>query len=60
MREITREWDNLMHLAERVKFGEIKITIQNGRPVYAEQVVQKVKLDTDEDFKRGLDTIPLL
>jgi len=60
MREITKEWDNLMHLVERLKFGELRIVIQHGKPVRVEQVVNQVKLDGDEDFKKGLDTIPLL
>lgn len=52
VREITPEWQRLMDLAERVKKGRIEIIFNEGRPVQAEIIVQKVKLDCDEDIEK--------
>jgi hypothetical protein len=58
-KEITLEWQNLMSLVERVQFGEVRIVIQNGKPMRAEQIVKAVKLDAP-DFREELKTVSLL
>lgn len=58
-KEITLEWQNLMVLVERVQYGEVRIVVQNGKPVRAEQIVKAVKLDAP-DFREELSTVSLL
>lgn len=60
LKEIDKEWDRLMKLAQRIDFGRIEVIIQNGKPVRVEVVVKQIKLDVDKDFDEGLKTIPLL
>lgn len=43
---LTNEWKNLIRLVEKLGFGEIKISVQNGRPVRVEIAIKSVKLDT--------------
>jgi hypothetical protein len=42
---IPPEWQNLMRLIERLGFGEVKISVQNGKPVRVEIAVKSIKLD---------------
>lgn len=46
---ITPEWKKLMRLVERLGFGEVKIHVQNGRPVRVEIAIKSVKLDSPDD-----------
>lgn len=60
LKEIDKEWDRLMKLAQRIDFGRAEIVFQNGKPVRVEIAVKQIKLDVDKDFDEGLKTIPLL
>lgn len=60
LKEIDKEWDRLMKIAQRIDFGRIEIILQNGKPIRIEVVVKQIKLDVDKDFEEGLKTIPLL
>lgn len=53
------EWKRLRILAQRVGFGELRVIIQNGKPVRVETAIKQIKLDTPEDFAQGLDIIPM-
>lgn len=55
----SKEWERLRKLAERVGFGELRVIIQNGKPVRVETAIKQIKLDTPEDFAQGLDIIPM-
>lgn len=57
MREIEPEWERLMRLVDVIGHGEILLTVQNKKPVMAEQCVKKIKLGNDEDFMNKI--IPL-
>ncbi len=60
LKEIDKEWDRLMKIAQRIDFGRVEVIFQNGKPVRVEIVVKQIKLDVDKDFEDGLKTIPLL
>lgn len=60
MREISPEWERLMRLATTVDYGEAKIIFNKGKPIRADFITKQIKLDNDEEFKQGLETIPLL
>lgn len=60
LKEIDKEWDRLMKIAQRIDFGRVEVIFQNGKPVRVEIVVKQIKLDVDKDFEEGLNTIPLL
>jgi hypothetical protein len=60
MREIPVEWDRLMQLASAIDRGRATIYFNEGRPVQVDFAVKKIKLDTSEDFKEKLKTIPLV
>jgi len=60
LKEVDKEWDRLMKIAQRIDFGRIEIILQNGKPIRIEVVVKQIKLDVDKDFEEGLKTIPLL
>lgn len=53
------EWKRLKTLAQKVGFGELRVIIQNGKPVRVETAIKQIKLDTPEDFAQGLDIIPM-
>ena len=56
----TREWDRLRKVLERVRWGEVTIFMQNGKPVRVEAAVKTIKLDgSEDDFAQGLSTVPL-
>lgn len=54
----TKEMQRLQELIERLQFGEIRIIVQNGKPVRAEQVVKSIKLD-HPDQEDELKTLQL-
>jgi hypothetical protein len=56
---LTNEWKNLMRLVERLGFGEIKISVQAGKPVRVEIAIKSVKLDapTTQDFDEEIFSI---
>jgi hypothetical protein len=56
---LTIEWKNLMRLVERLGFGEIKITVQQGKPVRVEIAIKSVKLDQPIPEKFDEETIAL-
>ncbi len=58
-RQLSPRWDRFMRLAAKVSHGEINLTIVNGEPHFIEQTIKKIKLDSEEDFKKGLETILL-
>jgi hypothetical protein len=48
-----------MRLAASVQYGEAKIVFNNSKPIRADFIVKQIKLTSDEEFKQGLETIPL-
>jgi hypothetical protein len=60
IREIPPEWDRLMRVANAIGYGELRVVIQGGKPVRVESAIKQIKLDNEQDFKEGLDIIPLL
>ena len=54
-----QEYHRLRQVVSKVRYGELKLVIQNGRITRVEHVVQQIKLDDVESFKEGLDTIAL-
>jgi len=56
---LTNEWKNLIRLVERLGFGEIKITVQQGKPVRVEIAIKSVKLDQPIPEKFDEETIIL-
>ena len=59
-REIPPEWDRLMRAAQRLDYGELRVIIQEGKPVRVEAGIKQIKLDSDESFNKDLTTIPIL
>lgn len=51
------EWKRLIDFAEKIKYGQIKITVQNKKPVRIDYAVKQIKLD--EDFDEKMKVIPL-
>ena len=60
LKEIDKEWDRLMKVAQRIDFGRVEIVFQNGKPIRVEVLVKQIKLDSDKEFEDELKTIPLL
>lgn len=60
LKEIDKEWDRLMKIAQRIDFGRVEIIFQNGKPLRVEKGIKQIKLDVDKDFEDDLKTIPLL
>lgn len=60
MREIPVEWDRLMQIAKSVDRGRATVFFNEGRPIQVEVAVKKIKLDSEEDFRDKLKTIPLV
>lgn len=58
-RYLTPEWDRLIKAAEQIKFGELRVVLQNGKPVRIDAAIKQIRLDNEEDFRKGLETIPL-
>jgi hypothetical protein len=56
---LTIEWKNLIRLVERLGFGEIKISVQQGKPVRVEIAIKSVKLDQPIPEKFDDETIAL-
>lgn len=56
---LTIEWKNLIRLVEKLGFGEIKITVQQGKPVRVEIAIKSVKLDQPIPEKFDEETIVL-
>ena len=56
---LTIEWKNLIRLVEKLGFGEIKISVQQGKPVRVEIAVKSVKLDQPLPEKFDEETIAL-
>lgn len=58
MREIPPEWDRLMEICEKMKYGRIEIIVKDGIPTDAEHVVPHIKLNgPKEDFKEKMRTL---
>lgn len=60
MREITLEWDRLMRFAAQLDYGEARVVFQNGKPTRIDSAIKQIKLDSEQDFREGLKTVPLL
>ncbi len=61
MKEVPPEWDNLMYIAERLEFGELRIVVKNGKPVRIESGIKQINLDVpSQDMKEQLKITPLL
>ena len=60
VREIEKEWDRFIKVAQKIDFGRLEVILQNGKPVRIEIAVKQIKLDVDKDYEDGLKTIPLL
>lgn len=55
-----KQWERLRRVLERVRYGEIRIVINNGAPVRIDSITQQIKLDgSEDDFLQGLSTIEL-
>lgn len=58
---ITPEWERLMERVARLQYGDITITVHQGKPTMIVRETQKLKLDgTDDDWKREMEMKPLL
>lgn len=55
----TPEWNHLVRLVETIGYGELRLVIQNGKPVRVEVAVKTIKLDDKEDFKGKLGMMQL-
>lgn len=55
----TKEWERLKALIERIGHGEIRVIIQQGKPVRVENAIQSIKLDSPEDFAQALEALRL-
>lgn len=60
LKEIDKEWERLIKVAQRIDFGRVEIVFQNGKPLRVEMGIKQIKLDADKDFDEDLKTIPLL
>ncbi len=61
MKEVPPEWDNLMYIAARLEFGELRIVVKNGKPVRIESGIKQINLDVpSQDMKDQLKITPLL
>lgn len=59
LRLLPKEWRRLIGAAQRIGFGEVRIVLQNSKPIRIEMAVRQVKLDgPDEELDQGLK--PLL
>lgn len=56
---LTIEWKNLIRIVEKLGFGEIKITVQQGKPVRIEIAIKSVKLDAPIKVEGDDDTFVL-
>lgn len=56
---LTIEWKNLIRIVEKLGFGEIKIHVQNGKPVRVEIAIKSVKLDVPLKIEGDDDTFAL-
>lgn len=46
---LPKEWRNLVRIVNKLNYGEVRITIQDGMPKMVEVAIKKIKLeDTDE------------
>lgn len=60
LRELPPEWERLIRLAEKMKFGKAEIVFKNGLPTDIKLLVPHIKLDGKEsEFEESLKTIPL-
>ena len=60
LKEIDKEWDRLMKVAQWIDFGRAEIVFQNGKPIRVEIPVKQIKLDGEEEPEEVLKIIPLL
>lgn len=51
------EWERLQKIAEKIGYGEMRVVLQNGKPVRVDTAIKQIKLDAPEDFAQGLDTL---
>lgn len=59
--QLTPEWKRLMERVASLQYGEVKVTIHQGKPTMIEHETQKIKLDgTQDDWKKELEMKPLL
>jgi uncharacterized protein YggU (UPF0235/DUF167 family) len=54
-----KEWDQIKLLAEKIGYGEMRVIIQKGKPSRVELLVKSVRLDDQDEFAQGLNTISL-
>lgn len=55
----SKEWERLKALIERIGHGEVRVIIQQGKPVRVENTIQSIKLDTPENFAQALEALQL-
>lgn len=48
---MTPEWERVIKLAKRLKYGEFKVKIKDGKPYMVENLVQQIRMDNDNDYK---------
>lgn len=48
--ELPQEWQRFMVLCDRMKFGDLSVSIVNGKPVLVKNLQQNIKLDQPDDF----------
>lgn len=54
-----KEFERLRQLIERIGFGEVRVIIQQGKPVRVDHAIKQIKLDSPDDFAQGLDAVRL-
>ncbi len=45
----TPQWKHLVQLIETMGYGELRLVVQDGKPVRVEIVVKSIKLDDPKD-----------
>jgi len=50
--ELSREWKRLIEFARELQFGEMTVSIRDGKPVYAEMIKQTIRFDGPSVEKR--------
>jgi len=51
LREVTPEWERLMKIGSALRKGSVEVVFHEGKPVQANILVKKIRLNSDEDFK---------
>lgn len=48
-----------MRLGGRINYGEVRVIFQNGEPIRIEEAIKKINLNSEDDFKKDLESIIL-